>query len=204
MLTIGLTGGIGSGKSTVAQAFEARGITVIDADAIAHALTAPGGDAINAIRDAFGATFITPEGALDRAQMRTHVFAQPAARLLLESILHPRIRAETAQRASAARSAYLILMIPLLVEARTRDANWRQRYDRVLVIDCSEATQISRVMSRSGLTEAAVQAIMANQASRQERLAEADDVINNDGSADAIAPQVEVLHRRYLLLADSA
>ncbi len=201
-ITIGLTGGIGSGKSTIAQAFEARGIAVIDADAIAHALTAPGGDAIEAIRDAFGAAFITPEGALDRAQMRAHAFTLPAARQLLESILHPMIRAETARRASAAASAYRILMIPLLVEARTRDANWRQRYDRILVIDCAEATQIRRVISRSGLTEAAVKAIMANQASRKERLAEADDVIDNDGSAAAIEPQVEVLHQRYLRLAE--
>jgi dephospho-CoA kinase len=202
--TIGLTGGIGSGKSTVAQAFEARGIAVIDADAIAHTLTAPGGGAINAIREAFGATFITPEGALDRVQMRAHAFAQPEARLLLESILHPMIRHETARRASAATSAYRILMIPLLVEARTRDANWRQRYDRILVIDCTEATQISRVMSRSGLTEAAVKAIMASQASRQERLAEADDVIDNDGGPDTIAPQVEVLHQRYLRLIETS
>lgn len=200
-LTIGLTGGIGSGKSTVAQAFEASGIAVIDADAIAHALTAPGGSAIDAIRAAFGPAFITPEGALDRAQMRAHAFSQPAARERLEAILHPMIRAETARRADAATSAYRILMIPLLVEARARDVNWRQRYDRILVIDCSEATQLRRVMSRPGLTEDAVRAIMANQASRKERLAEADDVIDNDGSPEAIAPQAETLHQRYLELA---
>ena len=200
-LTIGLTGGIGSGKSTVAQAFEARGIAVIDADAIAHALTAPGGSAINAIRAAFGPAFITPEGALDRAQMRAHAFSQPGSRERLEAVLHPMIRAETARRADAATSAYRILMIPLLVEARTRVGNWRQRYDRILVIDCSEATQLRRVMSRSGLTADAVRSIMANQASREERLAEADDVIDNDGSPEAIAPQAEALHQRYLEIA---
>ena len=202
-LTIGLTGGIGSGKSTAAHAFETHGITVIDADAIAHELTAPGGSAINAIRDAFGPAFITPEGALDRTQMRAHAFSQPAARERLEAILHPMIRAETARRADAATSPYRILMIPLLVEARARDVNWRRRYDRILVIDCSEATQLRRVMARSGLTEEAVKAIMVIQASREERLAQADDVINNDGGLESIAPQAWALHQRYLALAAS-
>ena len=199
--TVGLTGGIGSGKSTVAKAFEAKGIAVIDADAIAHELTAPGGTAIAAIRDNFGAEFITAEGALDRAKMRAHVFSNPAARACLESILHPLIRAETAQRADAASSAYRILMIPLLVEAGARDPHWRDRFDRILVIDCPEATQIDRVIARSRLTLAAVKAIIASQASRDERLAAADDTIDNGGAPDTIRAQVEKLHQRYLTLA---
>ena len=203
-LTIGLTGGIGSGKSTVAKAFEMRGIAVIDADAIAHALTAPGGGAIDQIRTAFGPAFITPQGALDRAHMRTHVFSQPEARERLEAILHPMIRAETTRGADAATSSYRILMIPLLVEARAKDINWRRRYDRILVIDCSEATQLERVMARSGLTETAVRAIMASQVSRAERLAAADDVIDNNGGTDAIEAQAERLHQTYVQLAGGA
>ena len=130
--TVGLTGGIGSGKSTVAAAFEAKGAPVIDADAIAHGLTAPGGAAIEQIRSTFGARFIAVDGRMDRTLMREHVFAQPAERQRLEAILHPMIRAETARQAAAAHFPYLILMIPLLVEASRTDPNWRARFDRVL------------------------------------------------------------------------
>jgi len=202
--TIGLTGGIGSGKSTVAHQFQLRGITVVDADAIAHQLTAPGGAAIAAIRSAFGAQFIDPEGALDRAKMRTHAFAHPAERQRLEAILHPLIRQETARQADAAQSPYRILMIPLLVEAGNTDPAWRTRFDRILVIDCSEATQISRVMARSRLTDAAVRAIMATQAPREVRSAAADDIISNDGDVDSLPARVEALHRQYLALAAQA
>ena len=160
--TIGLTGGIGSGKSTVAREFEARGISVVDADAIAHQLTAPGGAAMDAISATFGASFVGSDGALDRARMRAHVFAQPAERQRLEAILHPLIREETARQANAAQSPYRILMIPLLVEARAHDPAWRARFDRILVVDCREATQITRVMKRSGLSEPAVRSIMAS------------------------------------------
>ena len=199
--TVGLTGGIGSGKSTVAKRFEEHGVAVIDADALSHALTAPGGAAINAIAATFGSTFIGADGSMDRAQMRARVFAEPGDRRKLEAILHPLVHAETSRQAATAASPYIILMIPLLIEARTRNPQWRERFDRILVIDCSEATQIARVMQRSALTPDAVRAIMAAQATRAERLAHADDVIDNDGPAAAITPQADALHHRYLALA---
>jgi dephospho-CoA kinase len=195
--TVGLTGGIGSGKSTVARAFEAHGIEVIDADALAHRLTAAGGAAIPAIRAAFGPEVVDANGALDRARMRGLAFADPAARKRLEAILHPMIRAETERLAQGAASAYVILMIPLLVES----GDPRSRCDRVLVVDCPEEHQIRRVMARSGLDRAEVEAIMATQVRRAQRLAAADDVVDNSGDATAIAPQVDALHRRYLGLA---
>jgi dephospho-CoA kinase len=200
-LVVGLTGGIGSGKSTIGAAFECRGVAVIDADAIAHEVTAPGGSGIEPIRQAFGAEFITAGGAMDRDRMRAHVFADATARTRLEGLLHPLIRAETARRLAAARSPYALLMIPLLVEAAGHDPHWRSRFDRILVVDCSEATQVGRVMARNGFDEPAVRRIMAAQATRQERLAQSDDVINNDGGLAGIEPQVEVLHRKYLELA---
>jgi dephospho-CoA kinase len=193
-LTIGLTGGIGSGKSSVAREFERLGVEVIDADALAHRLSAPGGAAIEAIRATFGPEVIDASGALDRARMRGIVFADGDARRRLEAILHPLIRAETERLARAARSPYVVLMIPLLVESGSP----RERCDRVLVVDCPEEKQIERVMARSGLARTEVEAIMASQASRQARLAVADDVIDNAGAPSAIAPQVAVLHRRYL------
>ena len=196
-LTVGLTGGIGSGKSTVARAFETRGVEVVDADALAHRLTAPGGAAIPAIRAAFGAEAIDASGALDRARMRRLAFADPGARKRLEAILHPLIRAETDRLARSARSDYVILMIPLLVES----GDPRARCDRVLVVDCPEEEQIRRVTARSGLPRAEVEAIMATQASRADRLAAADDVVDNSGGPVAIGAQVDALHRRYLDLA---
>jgi dephospho-CoA kinase len=195
--TVCLTGGIGSGKSSVARLFEARGVAVIDADALAHELTAPGGAAIPAIRAAFGPEVIDERGALDRERMRQHVFGDPAARKRLEGILHPMIRDESERQRAAATSAYVILMIPLLVES----GDPRRRCDRVLVVDCPEAEQIRRVMLRSNLGRAEVEAIMATQASRAERLAHADDVIDNGGDPDRLGPQVEALHARYLSLA---
>lgn len=199
--SVGLTGGIGSGKSTVGEAFAAHGVAVVDTDAIAHAMTAPGGPAIEAIRAAFGPRFIGADGAMDRAVMRDWVFKNPEERLRLEGLLHPLIRAETARQSAAATSPYVILMIPLLVEASRRDAQWRARFDRVAVVDCSEATQIARVMSRNGFTEEAVRRILEAQATRAERLAAADDVIDNDGAPERIAPQVLRLHGHYLELA---
>jgi dephospho-CoA kinase len=199
--SVGLTGGIGSGKSTVGEAFAAQGVAIVDTDAIAHAMTASGGPAIDAIRTAFGAQFIGADGAMDRAVMRDHVFRMPAERARLEAILHPMIRAETARQAAGAASPYVILMIPLLVEAARRDPQWRARFDRIAVVDCSEATQIARVMSRNGFTEEAVRRILEAQATRAERLAASDDVIDNDGAPESIAPQVERLHQRYLELA---
>jgi len=199
--SVGLTGGIGSGKSTVGAEFEKHGITVVDTDAIAHAMTAPGGPAIEAIRAAFGASFIGPDGAMDRARMRERVFENPDERARLEAILHPLIRAETARLAAAAPGPYVILMIPLLVEAARRDPRWRERFERVAVVDCSPQTQVRRVMARNGFDAAAVRRILDAQASRAERLAAADDVIDNDAGPEAIGAQVAQLHALYLQLA---
>ncbi len=195
--TICLTGGIGSGKSSVAQLFAERGIEVIDADALAHELTAPGGAGIPAIRAEFGPDVIDPRGALDRDRMRRRVFSEPGARKRLEAILHPLIRAESEQRQAAAASPYVVLMIPLLVES----GDPRGRCDRVLVVDCPEEEQIRRVMLRSRLARAEVEAIMATQTSRAARLAHADDVIDNGGDPARLPPQVAALHSRYLALA---
>jgi dephospho-CoA kinase len=197
VFTIGLTGGIGSGKSSVADLFAQRGIAIIDADAISHRLTAPGGAAIEPIRRAFGDAMISADGALDRARMRALVFQDPAAKQRLEGILHPLIGQAAQREKQAARSPYVIHMIPLLIER----GNARARFDRVLVVDCPEETQIARVMRRSGLARAEVEAIMATQASRAERLAQADDIVDNSGIPAALEPQVERLHQQYLHLA---
>jgi dephospho-CoA kinase len=192
-----LTGGIGSGKTTVANMLEARGAAVIDTDRIAHQLTAPGGAAIPEIRAQFGDAFLTSDGAMDRAKVREHVFAEPTAKARLESILHPLIRIETERAAAEARGLYLVFVVPLLVES----GKWKQRASRVLVVDCPEELQVARVMSRSGLSESQVRAIMAAQVPREVRLAAADDVIVNDGDSSALAPQVERLHSLYATLA---
>jgi len=190
---VGLTGGIGSGKSTVADCFAAHGIRVVDTDAIAHELTGPGGAAMPALMVAFGSGILRPDGGLDRPAMRRLAFADPAARGRLEGILHPLIREVSAARCLAADSAYVILAVPLLVESGT----YRERCDRVLVVDCDEAVQVARVMARSGLPEAEVRAIMAAQASRAERLAAADDVLRNDGGMGDLENRVAELHRLY-------
>lgn len=195
--SIGLTGGIGSGKSTVADMFAARGAALVDTDLIAHQLTMPNGVAIPAIHEQFGAAFLTPDGALDRARMREYIFGNAEAKSRLESILHPLIRVETERAAEAAQGAYLIFVVPLLVESGT----WKDRVSRVLVVDCTEETQIRRVMMRNGLPESQVRAIMAAQASRATRLAAADDVIDNDGETLALVPQVDRLHKLYASLA---
>ena len=177
---IGLTGGIGSGKSTVAQMLADRGAAIIDADAISRACTAAGGSAIATIAQRVGADFITAEGALDRERMRAHVFAQPSARQQLEAIIHPRVAEETrrqAQDAQARGHRVLVFDVPLLVES----GRWRSALDRVLVVDCLEETQITRVMARNHWTREAVQAVLNAQASRAQRLAAADWVIFNDG-----------------------
>jgi dephospho-CoA kinase len=194
VFSVGLTGGIGCGKTTVADMFAARGASVIDTDQIAHSLTAPHGAAMPALMAAFGAGFATPDGALDRAKMRALVFADPGARTRLEAILHPRIRAATAAAALLATGPYVIFAVPLLIES----GSWRDRVTRVLAVDCAEATQVARVMARNALPEAQVRAIMAAQVTREQRLAAADDVIVNDDGIDALAPQVERLHAKYL------
>lgn len=191
---VGLTGGIGSGKSAVGKLFADRGVVVIDTDGIAHELTAPGGAAIPAIRAEFGDQVVTADGALDRGAMRSLVFADPQSRKRLEAILHPMIRTESERRVAAAESPYTILMVPLLVES----PGYRNRVDRVAVVDCREETQIERVMQRNSLARAEVERILAAQASRAERLAAADDVIDNDGTLAELGPRVEKLHVSYL------
>ena len=194
---VGLTGGIGSGKSAAAQLFEALGATVIDTDAIAHALTAAGGAAIAPIRAAFGADYITAEGALARARMRELVFADAAKKSALEAILHPLIRQRSGELVRAARSPYVILMVPLLIES----GDYRGRCQRILVVDCPEELQVERVVTRSGLSAAQVGAVMATQTSRAARLAAADDVIDNSRDPAYLRREVEALHRRFLQLA---
>ncbi|MCU0897784.1 MAG: dephospho-CoA kinase [Burkholderiales bacterium] len=195
--TVCLTGGIGSGKSTVGREFEALGIAVVDTDALAHALTAPDGAAIAAIRAEFGERYLTPEGALDRKAMRELVFADPGARRRLEAILHPMIRAESERLVAAATSPYVIMMIPLLVES----GRPRERCRRVLVVDCAEAEQVRRVIERSRLGRTEVETIIASQATRAARLAVADDVIDNSGDPASLPERVAALHRTYLALA---
>jgi len=195
---VGLTGGIGSGKSAVTRCFADLGVPQVDTDEIAHSLTAAGGAAMPAICAAFGDGVVQADGALDRAAMRRIVFADRGARARLESILHPRIRAESSARITAAGDVpYLLLVVPLLVES----GGWRSRVDRVLVVDCAEETQIARVIARNGFSADEVRAIIAAQASRARRLAAADDVLHNDGDLGEIAPRVNTLHRRYLELA---
>jgi dephospho-CoA kinase len=174
-LRIGLTGGIGSGKSTVAGMLERLGACVIDTDAIARALTAPGGAAIGAIATAFGPAFIDTAGALDRTKMRALAFGEPAARRRLEAILHPLIGAQATRAAAAARGT-VVFDVPLLVES----GHWRARVERVLVVDCSEATQVERVVARAGWTRDAALAVIAQQAPRAARRASADAVLFND------------------------
>jgi dephospho-CoA kinase len=197
---VGLTGGIGSGKSAAAEAFARLGATVVDTDVIAHRLTAPGGAAVSAIRRAFGDDAILPSGAMDRERMRERVFADPAARRQLESLLHPMIRAESDREIAAAAGPYVVHVIPLLVES----GNYRARADRVLVVDCPEETQLSRVQARSGLTEPQARAILRAQASRAERLSAADDVIDNSGTLDSLRRQVAELHLKYAALGKNA
>ncbi|TSE26209.1 Dephospho-CoA kinase [Tepidimonas sediminis] len=179
-LRIGLTGGIGSGKSTVARMLAELGADVIDADAIARAVTAAGGAAIEPIRAAFGPAFIDASGALDRARMRALAFSDPQAKARLEAIVHPLVRAEIDRRVAASAADTVVLDLPLLVES---DA-WRQRCDRVWVVDCEPETQITRVMARSGWPRAQVEAVLAQQASRAQRLAAADVVIANGTGTD--------------------
>lgn len=194
---VGLTGGIGSGKSTVAELFVAHGAELVDTDAIAHALTAPGGAAIASLRATFGDDFIGADGALDRARMRALVFADPPARARLEAVLHPLIRAESRRRVEESSAPYVVLAVPLLVEA----GNWRERCDRVLVVDCPVEQQRVRAMARSGLSAAEADRIISAQATRAQRLAAADDVIDNSGPAAMLPERVDALHHRYLTLA---
>ena len=195
-LRVGLTGGIGSGKSTVARRFAALGALVVDTDALAHALTAPGGAAVPAIAAAFGPDMIAADGAMDRAKMRALVFGQPAQRQRLEAILHPMIGEATRAQASRAGAGQAIVFdVPLLTESGT----WRARVDRVLVVDCAEATQIARAVQRSGWTAEAVGRTIAQQASRAQRRAIADAVIfNEDLDLTQLDAEVDALWAGWL------
>lgn len=196
---VGLTGGIGSGKSAAAAEFARLGATVVDTDAIAHELTRAGGVAIDAVRRTFGDEAIDEQGAMDRDRMRTRAFADPEVRKRLEALLHPMIRAESDRRITAASGPYVVHVVPLLVES----ANYRERVDRVLVVDCPEEVQVARVQRRSGLQASAVRAILRSQVSRAARLAAADDVIDNSATIAALHKRVADLHERYLQLAQS-
>lgn len=197
VLRLGLTGGIGSGKSTVAAMLARRGAAVIDADAISRQTTAAGGLAISAIAHAFGPAYITPEGALDRDRMRDLAFAEPTARRLLEQIVHPLVGLETLRQAEVAANAghrCIVFDIPLLVES----GHWRPRLDRILVVDCHPDLQIERVMQRSKLDRAAIVNILASQSSRATRLSAADIVICNDGlSLDQLDHLVQQVAKRF-------
>ncbi len=192
-LHLGLTGGIGSGKSTVAHMLQSLGAAVIDADAIARSVTAPGGSAMPEIAAQFGTDFVQDDGALDRARMRALVFEDTAAKARLEHIVHPRVAQETRRQTETALAQghrLLVFDVPLLVESR----RWRQQVQRVLVVDCEPATQIARVMARSGLSEQEVTRIMASQSPRAMRLRAADAVIYNEGlSLEALQAQVAAL-----------
>jgi dephospho-CoA kinase len=193
-LVIGLTGGIGSGKSAAADEFARLGATVVDTDVIAHELTQAGGAAIPEVERLFGKRAIGASGAMDRAKVRARVFSDPVAKKALEALLHPMIRDESRRRIAAAPGPYVVYVVPLLVES----PDYRTRVDRVLVVDCPEEVQLERVRARSGLSEAEVRAILASQASRADRLAAADDVIDNGGTLDGLRKQVAAFHQKYL------
>lgn len=196
-LIVGLTGGIGCGKTSAAKLFEALRVDVVDTDDIAHELTQPQGAAIEPIRQAFGEKYITDDGALNRGNMRDLVFSREDSRRRLEAILHPLIRAEAARRAAHFHGSYGILVVPLLLEA----GGFQQMVQRILVIDCSEDIQLARTIARTGMNEQAARAIMSAQLSRRERLLQADDVIVNDLDMNHLKRQVEALHENYLALA---
>lgn len=197
VLVVGLTGGIGSGKSAAADEFSRLGAVVVDTDEIARRLTGRGGAAIPHIKGLFGDAFLAPDGAMDRDAMRRRVFSDPAAKQSLETLLHPMIRSESERLIGKARGPYVLYVVPLLIESR----DYHGRVDRVLVVDAPEDVQVQRVRARSGLGEAEVRAIMSAQVSRAERLAAADDVIDNGGDRAALRTQVARLHAKYLELA---
>lgn len=194
--SIGLTGGIGSGKTTVANLFANHGAHIIDTDEISHQLCAPGGQAIALIKTAFDDSFIKASGALDRAKMREFIFTNPKARKKLEDILHPLITQVAMSQAATNTGIYPIFVVPLLVES----THWAQRVSRITVVDCQESSQIKRVMARSKLTEQEVRAIMSTQVQRDARLAAADDIVTNDGNIDQLTQQVSQLHSLYCAL----
>jgi dephospho-CoA kinase len=198
MLRVGLTGGIGSGKSTAAALFAGHGVPVIDADEIARQLVTPGQPAYEQVIRTFGSGIVATNGRLDRDRLRRIVFADPEQRKRLEAILHPLVRREIQRETRRLQAPYCIIVIPLLIEANQRDL-----VDRVLVIDCDEGLQLQRVAGRSQLTEDEIRKIVGAQLSRNERLRHADDVILNNTDLGELRANVEALHQRYLTLARS-
>ncbi len=194
---VGLTGGIGSGKSAAAEEFARLGAAVVDTDAIAHELTRAGGAAIAGLRRALGEEYVDAAGAMDRAKVRALVFADAAAKARLEALLHPMIRAESERRIAASAAPYVVHVVPLLIES----PDYRKRVQRVLVVDCPPRLQQERVRRRSGLADDEIERIIGAQTSRPARLAAADDVIDNSGTLDALHKQVRALHQRYLEMA---
>jgi len=190
---VGMTGGIGSGKSSVADLFAAQGVAVVDTDVIARRLTGPDGEAMGTLSVAFGPEYVLADGSLDRVAMRHRVFSDPLARMRLEGVLHPMIMVHSMRELQQVHGPYALLVVPLLFES--------QRYlplvARTLVVDCSETVQLERVMRRSGLAASEVHAIMAAQMPRAARIARADDIIENNGTLDELRLQVEVKHRYY-------
>ncbi|EMF0924450.1 dephospho-CoA kinase [Klebsiella aerogenes] len=197
--TVALTGGIGSGKSTVADEFAHLGVTVIDADIIARQVVEPGTPALLAIAERFGPEMINDDGSLNRRRLRESIFAHSEDKAWLNALLHPLIQQETRRQMQASTSPYLLWVVPLLVENRLTD-----KADRVLVVDVPKETQIERTMRRDGVSREHAEHILAAQATREQRLAAADDVIENMGSADAVASHVARLHEKYLMLASQA
>ncbi len=193
---IGLTGGIACGKTTVANLFGALGVPVVDTDLLAREVVAPGSALLAQIAAHFGTAVLAQDGSLDRRELRSRVFADPSARLWLEQLTHPAIRALTDERSEAADGPYVIVAIPLLVETGAAD-----RFDRVLVVDCEPEVQLARLTARDGATRAEALAMLAAQAPREKRLAVADDVIRNDGDIARLRDQVEKLHRQYVTAA---
>jgi len=196
-MRIGLTGGIASGKSTVADMFAELGISVIDTDLIAREVVQPGQPALGEIRGVFGDAVFNSDGTLDRGALRQQIFSSDDARQQLEALLHPRIQAQTVQRIDAASGNYIIVVVPLLAESPLRE-----HMDRILVVDCDEATQIKRLLARDAETEDQARRILAAQASRDERLEIADDVIHNNSGIEAISAQVTALHDRYMAMSN--
>lgn len=195
---VGLTGGIACGKSTVANLFAALGVEIVDTDLLAREVVAPDTPLLAEIAGHFGRQVLQKDGSLDRAQLRERVFADPAERQWLERLTHPAIRALTDERCEAATSRYVMVAIPLLVETRGAD-----RFDRVLVVDCEPEIQLARLQARDGTTRAAAERMLAAQVTREQRLAVADDVIQNNGDIAALRDQVEKLHRQYVAAASA-
>lgn len=195
MLIVGLTGGIASGKTTVADLFTGRGVPIVDADIAARDVVAPGSQGLNEVVQAFGSEVLTPAGELDRRALRERVFSDPAERKRLEAILHPLIGQRLQQGLASAKGPYVLLVAPLLLEGTLK-----QTVHRVLVVDVPEEVQIQRVMARDGSQRTEAEAILAAQMPRQERLAQADDVLVNEAGLAALEQQVEQLHQKYLSL----